>query len=709
MESVASYVVFYLHTMGYVLAILITSSCTFVHTGEGDSYRLDISPGLTKYYVPLCEDSVKPFVGKVFPDLDTGVEFYTKYASIVGFDVRLSHLSKCDDGTTVWRYVLCNREGHKHVVCKDKSSVAELDGDAESSVKKRRRFSNRVGCGACAIFRYGGDGTYVIHRFEERHNHSLTSVMSRQFLKMNRKVGPGHMKFVADCGKVNIGPVQSFRLFGEMFGGLANVGATSLEFRNIKRDVDAFSARVDAQMITNRYDVVFTPFTGVNNHKKSITFGAGLLTKEDIESYVWLFEKFKEAMGSEPVLVVTDQDPAMRVAFPRVFKEAKHRFCMWHIMSKVGDKVGPSLSKNESFRSKLNSVVWSHYLEPAEFDHQWKVVMEEFGLLEHSWFVKMYDLRHLWIPAYFSDVSMNGLIRTTSRSESENSLFGSFTTPQSNLVEFFMHFDRAIDSQRYSINKLNSDSEACFPDLKTPLSMEKHVAYVYTLTVFYLVQAEICAACFSCRVLNVRDDQGILYYDIKDENDRVFRVVLNVAEVIASCGCKLFERVGLLCRHIFVVFKDLNLNSIPLVYVVNRWTKSASLGQSFDIDGVVVDQCRGVDEKLSDIDRLKGFSQIIKDHKDMLLADKDGCSSTVDKRSVIESICGSSVPSEVSILPPNKAKNKGSGRRIKGCKEIAIEQSKNERTCKTCNKPNHDSRNCVLRKTKDKVCGLQIL
>ncbi|XP_019172000.1 PREDICTED: protein FAR1-RELATED SEQUENCE 5-like [Ipomoea nil] len=438
--------------------------------------------------------------------------------------------------------------------------------------------------------------------------------------------------------------------------------------------------------------MVFTPFTGVNNHKKSITFGAELLTKEDIESYVWLFEKFKEAMGTEPVLVVIDQDPAMRVAFPRVFKEAKHRFCMWHIMSKVGDKVGPSLSKNETFRSKLNSVVWSHYLEPAEFDYQWNVVMEEFGLLEHSWFVKMYDLRHLWIPAYFSDVSMNGLIRTTSRSESENSFFGSFTTPQSNLVEFFMHFDRAIDSQRYSINKLNSDSVACFPDLKTPLSMEKHATYVYTLTVFYLVQAEICATCFRCRVLNVRDDQGVLYYDIKDENDRVFRAVHNVAEVKSSCGCKPFERVGLLCRHIFVVFKDLNLDSIPLVYVVNRWTKSASLGQTFDIDGVVVDQYGGVDEKLvilknvwldiqccvsmvqSDIDRLKVFSQIIKDHKDMLLADKGGCSSTVDKRSVIESICGSSVPSEVSILPPNKAKNKGSGRRIKGCKEIAIEQ-----------------------------------
>ncbi|XP_019154350.1 PREDICTED: protein FAR1-RELATED SEQUENCE 5-like [Ipomoea nil] len=370
----------------------------------------------------------------------------------------------------------------------------------------------------------------------------------------------------------------------------------------------------DATYQTNRYDMVFTPFTSVNNHKKSITFGAGLLTKEDIESYVWLFEKFKEAMGSEPGLLVTDQDPAMRVAFPRVFKEAKHRFCMWHIMSKVGDKVDTSLIKNETLRSKLNCVVWSHYLGPTELDHQWNLVKEEFGLLEHSWIVK------------------------------------------------------------------------------------------------------------TCRVLNVRDDQGFLYYDIKDRNDRVFSVVHNVAEVKASCGCKMFERVGLLCRHIFVVFKDLNLDSIPLVYVVNRWTKSASMGRTFDID-VVVDQCGGVDEKLvllknvwldiqccismvqSDMDCLQVFSQIIKDHKDMLLAYKGGCSSAVDKRSIIESICGSSVPSEVSILPPNKAKNNGSGWRIKGCKEIAIEQSK-ERSSKTCNKTIHDSRNCLLRKMKDKVCSL---
>nr|GMD63635.1 protein FAR1-RELATED SEQUENCE 5-like [Ipomoea batatas] len=98
------------------------------------------------------------------------------------------------------------------------------------------------------------------------------------------------------------------------------------------------------------------------------------------------------------------------------------------------------------------------------------------------------------------------------------------------------------------------------------------------------------------------------------------------------------------------------------------------------------------------MDRLQMFSQIIKEHKDMFLSDPGCCSSIVGKRSIIETICGSSVPSEVSVLPPKKAKNKGSRKHIKGFKEIAVEESKKEKTCKTCNKPGHDSRNCVLRK-----------
>lgn len=85
--------------------------------------------------------------------------------------------------------------------------------------------------------------------------------------------------------------------------------------------------------------MVFVPFTGIDNHKRCVTFGAGLLRNESIESYKWLLESFLKAHGKQPRLVLTDQDPAMRDAISTVLPNSRHRLCMWHIMSKLPAKV----------------------------------------------------------------------------------------------------------------------------------------------------------------------------------------------------------------------------------------------------------------------------------------------------------------------------------------------------------------------------------
>lgn len=101
---------------------------------------------------------------------------------------------------------------------------------------------------------------------------------------------------------------------------------------------------ISVNFIMNRYCMVFVPFTGVDNHKKCVTFGAGLLAKEDISSYCWVFNAFLKCMGREPLCIITDQCPAMKQAIPSVFKNTKHRLCMWHIMNKFPTKVRFSYS-----------------------------------------------------------------------------------------------------------------------------------------------------------------------------------------------------------------------------------------------------------------------------------------------------------------------------------------------------------------------------
>lgn len=85
--------------------------------------------------------------------------------------------------------------------------------------------------------------------------------------------------------------------------------------------------------------MVFVPFTGIDNHRKCVTFGAGMLSNETTKSYIWLLRCFLKAFSKQPRLVVTDQDPAMRKAIAAVFKESKHRLCMWHITNKLPLKV----------------------------------------------------------------------------------------------------------------------------------------------------------------------------------------------------------------------------------------------------------------------------------------------------------------------------------------------------------------------------------
>nr|GFA17662.1 protein FAR1-related sequence 5-like [Tanacetum cinerariifolium] len=94
----------------------------------------------------------------------------------------------------------------------------------------------------------------------------------------------------------------------------------------------------DAQMLINKmenrkmYNMKFVPFIGIDNHGKCVTLGSGMLLHEDTKSYTWLLNAFMTAFSHEPTMIVTDQDGAMKRAIEAVFKKAKHRLCMWHIM-----------------------------------------------------------------------------------------------------------------------------------------------------------------------------------------------------------------------------------------------------------------------------------------------------------------------------------------------------------------------------------------
>nr|GEZ43421.1 protein FAR1-related sequence 5-like [Tanacetum cinerariifolium] len=191
-------------------------------------------------------------------------------------------------------------------------------------------------------------------------------------------------------GNVNLEPGKRFDTLEEC-----------VEFYSVYAEKGGFEVKKSTQkktksgLVKSKYDMVFVPFTGIDNHLKCVNFGSGMLLKEDTEAYTWLLKSFMTAHEKQPTMVVTDQDGAMKKEIEAVLTESKHRLCMWHIMQKVPAKICPEIYDETDFKERFGKLVWNMFMEPLEFEEKWSKLVEDFGLQNHKWMRKMFDLRHM--------------------------------------------------------------------------------------------------------------------------------------------------------------------------------------------------------------------------------------------------------------------------------------------------------------------------
>ncbi|XP_019191063.1 PREDICTED: protein FAR1-RELATED SEQUENCE 5-like [Ipomoea nil] len=343
--------------------------------------------------------------------------------------------------------------------------------------------------------------------------------------------------------------------------------------------------------------------------------------------------------------------------------------------------------------------------------------MKDYNLEEHRWFAQLYEARASWIPAYFSDILMGGLLRTTSLSESENNYFGKFTNHHCSLVEFMAQYNSAIREQRHRQSKLNAENEGSYPETKTPLSIEKHAARVYTVNIFYEFQQEVWDASFKCHIIDKNTLGDIWTYQVEETSGKFFEVIEIPRTEQIECACKNFNRVGILCKHVLQVMKTRWYETIPQMYIVSRWTRDACAQPLYDVPWAkrtkipkatkttkVANQlwnefynCMGLVNGWPDkMDKmLATLQQLKKDLENERQQTQEGANN----ESVFERLVGSSRPSDIQIKPPKVAKNKGSGKKLKRNREKATtnNQKKKERTCNICDLPKHNSRTCLVK------------
>ncbi|GJR58882.1 FAR1 DNA binding domain, zinc finger, SWIM-type, MULE transposase domain containing protein [Tanacetum coccineum] len=299
--------------------------------------------GTRTWYLDILPHGEKPIQGTQFVSIDQAYSFYVAYGKKAGFDVRRGGEYKAVGfGDVTTKYFHCTREGFL-LNPKEKSSVKSLDVDISEhsevsdgferfrdpkKKQTRRKPMFRCGCLASLTIKRIGN-VFEVTSMIEGHNHPLVAEKDMIFMKNSRNIGYTKQHFLYQVSNANFGPAigDDDRLVGLSWADEEAI-----------RNYATFGVSFDATFRSNKYQTVFVPFTGIIHHNRCVTFASGLLADETAGAYIWLLKQFKEAFGKDPKVVVTDQDPSMKIEIAKCFHDTSHRLCMWHIMMKLGTK-----------------------------------------------------------------------------------------------------------------------------------------------------------------------------------------------------------------------------------------------------------------------------------------------------------------------------------------------------------------------------------
>nr|KAJ0222251.1 hypothetical protein LSAT_V11C200059220 [Lactuca sativa] len=252
-----------------------------------DNYMLHMItfPGGTLYWTPIVSDDFTLKVTSKFDSYGKAVTMYRNYALESGFDVKLGRVKKRKAGLLhidIW-----------YAIGKDNQT-------------QRRKDLFRRNCKAEVVLDIIlGTLKYVVSDFVKQHNHDLFSKGNMYLSRSKRKL--------------------DYSLYSVLQVGPSIRGGLVSDFKNVRRNLNCYIGRRDAKFLvdkmndrkknvpsftfeykvlnkrlnslfwvdeTTKNDMVFVPFTGIDNHKKCVAFGAGLLSKEDGVSYEWLLRAF---------------------------------------------------------------------------------------------------------------------------------------------------------------------------------------------------------------------------------------------------------------------------------------------------------------------------------------------------------------------------------------------------------------------------------
>ncbi|XP_062014141.1 protein FAR1-RELATED SEQUENCE 5-like [Rosa rugosa] len=279
-------------------------------------------------------------------------------------------------------------------------------------------------------------------------------------------------------------------------------------------------------------------------------------------------------MGNQPPKIIyTDQCQAMANDIRDVFPDTCHRLCLWYISLNATRHIASYL-RIPDFKKMFNKCLYG-YETVAEFQSTLDELLVTFNVTENEWFKRLYTLRKKWC-ATFSLHTFSARIQVSQRSESTNNVFHHISAAKMRLIEFVHHYDKQVELTRLSELE---ETFHCTNDVpstaKRSTKLLYHAGKVYTRKIYNLFGTELTAS-MTFKMDEVDTNETVHTFELSQEGcNRISVVKLNSSDDTITCSCKMFESMGLLCRHALRVLNVRNFTKIPPQYILKRWKKDA--------------------------------------------------------------------------------------------------------------------------------------
>ncbi|KAJ6792004.1 protein FAR1-RELATED SEQUENCE 6-like isoform X3 [Iris pallida] len=533
-----------------------------------------------------------PQIGMIFKSYEEVVNFYKRYALRVGFGVAVKKSSFTTRGLCRRLVLMCTRGGK---------------GRANECYQSRP--TAKTNCPSLIVAKLWGDGLLHLMEVNLEHNHAVSPSAAR-FLKCYKRMSTGMAKdlvvrasqhenlspddkeFISyvEGGRLKLGraDVEALHQFFsqkqaknpnffylmdlDVEGHLRNVFWADARSRAAYRyfnDVIAF----DTSYVKDKYKTPLALFIGVNHHGQLVLLGCGLLSEESVENYIWLLKTWLTCMqGGSPDAVITNECKTIQCV-NEVFSRARHRICLWNVMKDIREKLRGYAAYSKIMKA-LEKLIFNSFKVDI-FEEEWRKLTNEYELEGNQWLTSLYDIRHLWVPAFLKNTFWAGM-SISQCNESVDAFFEGFIYSDTSVKDFLGKYELALQSKHEIEAKADSGTFHGSQFTVCKFHMEEQLSKLYTPSMFKRFQDELKAT-GCCHVSLVKVDGSLSTFRVMDDGDKTeyedYEVVYNVDGVQGQCECGMFQFSGILCRHTLAVFKVNQVYEIPSHYILDRWRK----------------------------------------------------------------------------------------------------------------------------------------